>query len=72
MSKTENTKDKLGLHDIDDKTKKDLFNKFVQAGGQVVQEKKKSGLSDFDREKQMNYYPTVNLEEDEDDGETDN
>jgi len=55
MSKTENTKDKLGLHDIDDKTKKDLFNKFVQAGGQVVQEKKKSGLSDFDREKQMSY-----------------
>ncbi|HPQ52252.1 MAG TPA: hypothetical protein PK253_03315 [Spirochaetota bacterium] len=55
MSKTENTKDKLGLQNIDDKTKKDLFNKFVQAGGQVVQEKKKSGLSDFDREKQMNY-----------------
>lgn len=55
MSKTENTKDKLGLNNIDDKTKKDLFNKFVQAGGQVVQEKKKSGLSDFDREKQMNY-----------------
>jgi len=29
-------------------------------------------MMDEQREKQMNYYPPVNLEEDEDDGETDN
>lgn len=55
MSKIDKTKENIGITNLDDKTKKDLFNKFVQAGGQVVTEKKSSGFKDFDREKQKQY-----------------
>ncbi len=55
MSKIDRTKENIGITNLDDKTKKDLFNKFVQAGGQVVTEKKSSGFKDFDREKQKQY-----------------
>lgn len=55
MSKIDKTKENIGVTNLDDKTKKDLFNKFVQAGGQVVTEKKERGFKDFDREKQKQY-----------------
>lgn len=55
MSKIDKTKENIGITNLDDKTKKDLFNKFVQAGGQVVTEKKERGFKDFDREKQKQY-----------------
>lgn len=55
MSKIDKTKENIGVTNLDDKTKKELFNKFVQAGGQVVTEKKERGFKDFDREKQKQY-----------------
>jgi hypothetical protein len=55
MSKVDRTRENIGVSNLDDKTKKELFNKFVDAGGKVVQEKKKSGFTNFDREKQLNY-----------------
>ncbi|HNV45415.1 MAG TPA: hypothetical protein PLE73_00080 [Spirochaetota bacterium] len=51
----EKTKSNIGVKNLDDHTKKDLFNKFVQAGGQVVSEKKRRGMTDFDRDKQRAY-----------------
>ncbi len=55
MSKVDRTRENIGVSNLDDKTKKDLFHKFVDAGGQVVQDKKKSGFTNFDREKQLSY-----------------
>jgi len=55
MTNYDRTRENIGASKLDEKTKKELFNKFVDAGGQVVQEKKKSGLSDFDRDKQAGY-----------------
>jgi hypothetical protein len=55
MSKIDKTKENIGITNLDEKTKKTLFNKFVQAGGQVITEKKESGFKDFDREKQKQY-----------------
>ncbi|MCX7678880.1 MAG: hypothetical protein N2316_06645 [Spirochaetes bacterium] len=55
MSKIEKTKENIGVNSLDEKTKKELFNKFIQAGGQVITEKKERGLKDFDREKQKLY-----------------
>ncbi len=55
MKEIDKTKENIGVSDLDDKTKKDLFNKFVGAGGQVIENKKKKGLTDFDRDKQKQY-----------------
>ncbi len=55
MSKIDKTKENIGVTNLDDKTKKDLFNKFVHAGGQVIAEKRERGFKDFDREKQKQY-----------------
>ncbi len=55
MSKIDQTRENIGVSNLDDKKRKELFNKFVDAGGKVVQEKKKSGFTNFDREKQLSY-----------------
>jgi hypothetical protein len=55
MSKLDKTKENIGVTNLDEKTKKQLFNKFVESGGQVMTEKKQSGFKDFDREKQKQF-----------------
>ncbi len=55
MSKIDNTRDNVKITDLDEKSRKDLFNRFVDAGGEVIKENKKRGFTEFDREKQKQY-----------------
>ena len=55
MRKIEKTKEKIGVTALDEQTRKKLFNEFVEAGGQVIKEKKESGLSDYNRELQKKF-----------------
>ena len=41
MGDIDNTRDRLKLDNLEQNTRKDLFNKFVDAGGEVIAEKKK-------------------------------
>jgi len=49
------TRKNIGAEHLDESEKKQLFNKFVDAGGQVVKEKRQRPLADFDREKQRQF-----------------
>ncbi|MEI0603996.1 hypothetical protein R4K55_07215 [Brachyspira alvinipulli] len=42
MGEIDNTRDRLKLDNLEQNTRKDLFNKFVDAGGEVIAEKKKT------------------------------
>ncbi len=53
--KIDKTKKNIKVTHLNEKEKKDLFNKFVEAGGKVVKEDKRKGLRDFDRSKQKMY-----------------
>ncbi len=55
MSDVDKTKENIGITDLDEKTKKELFNRFVDSGGQVVEDKRRTGFKDFDRDKQKQY-----------------
>jgi hypothetical protein len=54
MIDLDKTKENIGLNDIDRQTKKELFNKFVDAGGEIVNEKKVKPMV-MDRNKQKEY-----------------
>ena len=41
MGEIDNTRDRLKLDNLEQNTRKDLFNKFVDAGGEVIADKKK-------------------------------
>jgi hypothetical protein len=49
------TRKNIGAEQLNEREKKQLFNKFVEAGGQVVQNKKQRALADFDRDKQQQF-----------------
>lgn len=49
------TRKNIGAEHLDEREKKQLFNKFVEAGGQVVKDKRQRPLADFDREKQQQF-----------------
>jgi hypothetical protein len=53
MSSIDEIKNKLNIDNIDKKNREDLFNKFVEKGGKVVEDKKKSNIVNFDRNKQI-------------------
>lgn len=55
MSNIDKTKKNIGVSQLDSKEKKQLFEKFVDAGGKVIKEKKQSGVVNFDRNKQGQY-----------------
>lgn len=44
MGDIDNTRDRLKLDELNKDTRKDLFNKFVDAGGEVVSDKKRSAV----------------------------
>lgn len=52
MDKVDKTKEKLGITNLDDSTKKELFDKFQKAGGQVIDEKTKRRNLVIDRNSQ--------------------
>ncbi len=49
------TRKNIGAEHLNEREKKQLFNKFVEAGGQVVKDKRQRPLADFDREKQQQF-----------------
>ncbi len=55
MSKIDKTRENVKISDLDEKSRKDLYNRFVDAGGEVIKENKKRGFTEFDREKQKQY-----------------
>ncbi len=55
MSKIEKTRENIKVTDLDEKSRKELFDRFIDAGGEIIKEKRKKGLTEFDREKQKQY-----------------
>ena len=55
MSKIDKTRENIKVTDLDEKSRKELFDRFINAGGEVIKEKHKKGLTEFDREKQKQY-----------------
>ncbi|MBU1077496.1 MAG: hypothetical protein KKH98_09405 [Spirochaetes bacterium] len=54
MSNKDKLENKLGLDRLNEKEKKKLFNKFVEGGGQIVDDKKNKNIA-FDRNKQKEW-----------------
>ncbi|HOT46708.1 MAG TPA: hypothetical protein PLM53_10905 [Spirochaetota bacterium] len=57
--KVDKTKDNIGVAKLDEKTRKNLFTKFVESGGKVVEEKPAGRRLTIDREKQKQYIRKV-------------
>lgn len=57
--KVDKTKENVGISRLDEKEKKQLFNKFVKSGGEVITPRRRKGVTDFDREKQKDYQKKI-------------
>jgi hypothetical protein len=55
MKKIDKTKENIGVNGLDIHTRKKLFNDFIEAGGEVIEEKSSRGLTDFDRDHQKRF-----------------
>ncbi len=55
MKDIDKTKENIRITDLDDIQRKDLFDKFVDAGGKVVSDREKKRALAIDREKQCEY-----------------
>ena len=55
MSDFDKTRSNIGVKQLNEKEKKEMFNRFVDAGGQVVAEKKTTVIKNYDRTKQQQY-----------------
>lgn len=55
MKEIDKTKENIRITDLDDIQRKDLFDKFVDAGGKVVSDRDKKRALAIDREKQSQY-----------------
>ena len=53
--KVEKTKERIGVNNIDDKSRKELLNKFIDAGGKVIDEKSEKKYAVLDRKKQQQF-----------------
>ncbi|MBP7734717.1 MAG: hypothetical protein KA369_01965 [Spirochaetes bacterium] len=57
--KIDKTKENIGVSRLDEQTRKNLFDKFVESGGKVVKEKKVQTRLTIDREKQKQFLKRV-------------
>lgn len=55
MRKIDKTRENIGVENLDESSKRELFDKFVEAGGEVIKENRRKGFTDFDREKQRRH-----------------
>lgn len=55
MKDLDKTKENLGVDKLDQKTRKDLFDRFVDSGGEVVSDRRKRRPLVIDRDKQREY-----------------
>ena len=63
--KIDKTKKNVGISNLNDNTRKDLFNKFKEAGGEVVDERKKTKPLIIDRDKQRKHQQKVDSHSDQ-------
>jgi len=67
MEKIDKTKDNIGVTKLDNKTRKELFEKFIESGGKVIEEKAKKKPISINREQQKKLqkrssgYPDKNI-----------
>src|SRR5208337_260731 len=54
MDKIDKIKENIGVTKLDEKTRKELFEKFVEGGGKVVNEKNRKLRLNANKEKQKN------------------
>jgi hypothetical protein len=62
--KIDKTKKNINISSLNEIEKKELFNKFIDAGGEVIKETRRKGLTDFDREKQKKYRSRIDGSQD--------
>jgi len=55
MKKIDKTKSNINVSKLDNKTRKVLFDKFIEAGGNVIKNEKSTKFTSFDREKQKKF-----------------
>ena len=60
MKDIDKTKENIRIDELDDIKKKELFNKFVDAGGEVLSERQKKRNLSIDREKQAAHQQRLN------------
>ena len=60
MSSLEEIKKKLNIENMDEATRKEMFNKFVEGGGEVIKEKPVSQAMQFNRDKQIEFSEKFN------------
>ena len=53
------TKENIGISKLDEKTRKQMFDKFVDSGGKVIDERAKKGNLIIDREKQKQFQQRI-------------
>lgn len=61
MSSLEEIKKKLNIDNMDEATRKEMFNKFVEGGGEVIKEKTTSHVMHFNRDKQLEFNEKITI-----------
>lgn len=65
MSSLDEIKKKLNLDQMDDSSRKEMFDKFVEKGGQVIKEKPKPKNISFNRDRQKLFHQQFEKKQDE-------
>ena len=60
MSSLEEIKKKLNIESMDETTRKEMFNKFIEGGGEVIKEKHGPKIMQFNRDKQIEFNEKIN------------
>ena len=60
MSSLEEIKKKLNIESMDEATRKEMFNKFIEGGGEVIKEKHGPKIMQFNRDKQIEFNEKIN------------
>ena len=60
MSSLEEIKKKLNIENMDEATRKEMFNKFIEGGGEVIKERHTSQVMHFNRDRQIEFNEKIN------------
>ena len=55
MSSIDDVKRRLNIDEMDSDTRNQMFNKFIDGGGEVIKERRQRASVDFDRDKQKEF-----------------
>ena len=62
MKKIDKTKENIGVSSLDEYTRKKLFNEFIEAGGEIINEKEERQLKTYDHELKLRYKTLLDTE----------